>query len=175
MSSAKSLQNSNTTQTVNKISPEVFFRQEIDYVVRLATKQDLLALIHLERQSGMEDIWSVKAFKSILEQPSNYILLAEKETFVIGYIAILIQPQNTIIVSLVVDPKYQRNKIATRLIHHLQSLPAPAYRPRIDAAVRESLTPTHLLLKSCGFKCLDTDAKLFDSPPETAYLFSWIA
>ena len=56
-------------------------------IIRLATHDDLPAIVALEREIFPEDAWPREMFRDEIERPDNVLLVAENADHIIGYAA----------------------------------------------------------------------------------------
>lgn len=143
---------------------------------RYAGIPDLPHLVHLERNSDQDDVWSPREFQLLLSSWKHRLIVMEYEGTMFGYLAFQTQKACNVLLAVVVRKDAQRRGIGRALVESLKTLPdEERRRPNVIVMVRESHLGFQLFLKNAGFRYVDTEPEFFDCPPEDAYRFEWFA
>jgi [ribosomal protein S18]-alanine N-acetyltransferase len=146
-----------------------------DVQFSFAAASDIDALLTIENQSFLSP-WPRQHFKSELEQPHSFTLLAQKHVpsrkTIVGYIIFWLIIDEMHILNLAVQPRYRRQAIARGLI--LEALRLAQINHCLTAwlEVRPSNRAALTLYQSLGFKLVMTRKRYYNDTGEDALILS---
>ncbi len=139
-------------------------------VIRTMDRRDFVEVVAIE-YTAFEHHWSYQDFVAAQEHPNNVCRVAELDDAVAGYMIYKLARARLELVNLAVAAPLRRQGIATALLDKLKSQLSQQRRTRITAPVRERNLAGQLLLRACGFRCVEVLHGTYDESDEDAYLF----
>jgi ribosomal-protein-alanine acetyltransferase len=140
-----------------------------DVTIERATWRDTRALTQLDRRSFKPiDVYAWYEFFALCVSPGVIALKALSGGRIIGFIA-GDQRRNeghTIIVTIAVDPDYQRRGLGERLMREVETRSAV---PRLQLMVRQSNLPALRLYRKLNYDIVDTWRRYYEDG-EDAYV-----
>lgn len=92
-----------------------------DVVMRKAENQDLATLVEIHG-ACFADGWSVEALEALLAAPASMAIIAEVDHIVVGFALVRMAADEAEILTICLDPTWQRRKIGGKLLDSLISL-----------------------------------------------------
>lgn len=140
-----------------------------DINIRWLLRKDLHRVIAIE-QWCFPHPWSEADFLHCLRQRNCIGMVAEMHGEIVGYVIYELHHKRLDILTLAVDPKYQRCGIATAMIAKLRSKLSAGLRSQILYKVSEWNDGGIEFLRAMGFEATAVIRDYFDTG-ETAYQF----
>ena len=138
-------------------------------IIRPANVNDIKSMIQIE-QAVFPSPWTDKHFLyELKENPYAFVMVAEVNQIVVGYVDFWITFQQAQINNLAVHPQLQRKKIGTTLLQDALQRIQSAGCDRITLEVRVSNLAAQRLYRRDGFKMILTKKGYYDNG-EDAFL-----
>jgi ribosomal-protein-alanine N-acetyltransferase len=138
-------------------------------IIRPATVNDMKSMLQIE-QAVFPSPWTDKHFLyELKENPYAFVMVAEVNQIVVGYVDFWITFQQAQINNLAVHPQLQRKKIGTTLLQDALQRIQSAGCDRITLEVRVSNVAAQRLYRRDGFKMILTKKGYYDNG-EDAFL-----
>lgn len=134
-----------------------------------ATLEQLEDLVFLER-CCFSVPWSRDAFRSALDSPPVFFLLAYQEENPVGYIGVQRLLEEGDILSFAVHPDYRRRGYGKILLQAALCQLAQEKVERVFLEVRQSNLPAQAAYAAEGFEPIGTRKNYYESPTEDAVL-----
>ena len=150
--------------------------------IRQLTTLDLPKILEIERDSFPEP-WSRNVFEPILNHGDSYLMIAERNSQVVGYIITVIERKTDWknlrrvqvghILNLAVERKQRRQGIGSMLVKHILKELSKRKVEKIYLEVRESNTAAQKLYSRINFK-VEKRIRMYYPNGEDAYVMSKI-
>jgi ribosomal-protein-alanine N-acetyltransferase len=138
-------------------------------IIRPATVNDMKSMLQIE-QAVFPSPWTDKHFLyELKENPYAFVMVAEVNQIVVGYVDFWITFQQAQINNLAVHPQLQRKKIGTTLLQDALQRIQSAGCDRITLEVSVSNVAAQRLYRRDGFKMILTKKGYYDNG-EDAFL-----
>lgn len=137
------------------------------YLIRRATHADVAALVAIER-ACFSDPWSAVGIAETIQSETSFVLLAEDEAGVIGYVMARTSGEEGEILNLAVLPVHRRRGLARRLLIAAVGLMKGAQVQEAYLEVRESNSAAIELYRAHGFRPVGVRPGYYRSPLEDA-------
>jgi ribosomal-protein-alanine N-acetyltransferase len=138
-------------------------------IIRPANVNDIKSMLQIE-QAVFPSPWTDKHFLyELKDNPYAFVMVAEANDMVIGYVDFWITFQQAQINNLAVHPQLQRKKIGTTLFQDALQRIQSAGCDRITLEVRVSNVAAQRLYRRDGFKMILTKKGYYDNG-EDAFL-----
>jgi ribosomal-protein-alanine N-acetyltransferase len=138
-------------------------------IIRPATVNDMKSMLQIEH-AVFPSPWTDKHFLyELKENPYAFVMVAEVNQIVVGYVDFWITFQQAQINNLAVHPQLQRKKIGTTLLQDALQRIQSAGCDRITLEVRVSNLAAQRLYRRDGFKMILTKKGYYDNG-EDAFL-----
>ena len=141
--------------------------------VRLATPEDLDAVLQLERQAPTAAHWSRAQYEAILQPaaPSRLCLVAASKE-VQAFLVVQIAGPEWELENIVVAPAVRGQGLGTLLLRALLERARQRHAHAVWLEVRVSNGAACALYRSCGFEPAGVRARYYREPEEDAALFT---
>lgn len=116
------------------------------------------------------DPWSMRAFRTDLENEMAFPLVGEFEQSIIAYASLYIVADEVQIGNFAVAPGFRKRGVARLLMNEIFRIAGDRGCSSIFLEVRESNRPARLLYQSCGFVPAGTRKNYYSRPRESAVL-----
>lgn len=124
-------------------------------------------------QASFEYPWTEDEFLTCMRQSNTIGVSVLQGDCVVGYAVYELCQRRIYLTNLAVHPRHRRQGVATSLLSKLKAKLHPERRTSIRCKVREGNLPAQLLLRSCGFLCVDTLRSAYRENDEDAYFFEY--
>ena len=139
--------------------------------LRPATKNDLSAIMEIERQSTIAAHWTRAQYEHLLD--AGVILVAESDRVVTGFICANTKVPEWEIENIVVAENSRRCGIAEALLNELLNVLNGRSGVSLWLEVRESNRPARALYEKHGFRETGVRRSYYRDPVENAVLYEW--
>ncbi len=129
--------------------------------IRWMIRRDLPSIISIENRC-FSDPWKEEDFLSVLRLRNVIGMVCELENKIIGFVVYELNDNAMSIVTLAVDPDFQRKRFGTFIINKIKQKLSMQRRTLINCLVRESDLSSQLFLAKNGFKCIEILKKPFE-------------
>ena len=144
--------------------------------IRDMTEGDLDAVRRIEEAAYGTDAWSRRTLEDeLINGFSSYLVAEAPNGSIVGFAGVWFMRDQLHLVTIAVDPPYQRLGVAARLLLCCLALARGAEMPRVVLEVRESNTAAQALYERFGFRHLGRlrnyyrddgeDALVMETPP----------
>ncbi|MDA0353443.1 MAG: ribosomal protein S18-alanine N-acetyltransferase [Chloroflexi bacterium] len=138
-------------------------------VIRPMTEADLDAVRAIELEAYGTDAWSRRTLEDeLLNGFSSYVVFEAPDQRVIGFAGVWFMRDQVHVVTIAVDPPFQRSGIAARLLLKCFELAGEAEMPSLVLEVRESNLGAQALYTRFGFRHLGRLRKYYRDDGEDA-------
>lgn len=122
------------------------------YVIRLMQEHDLPDILKIERKC-YEFPCRKREFMHMFSRPNVFCIVCEYHERAIGYLIYEVRRHHVAMLSLAVDPAFQRKGVAKMMGQ--KWMQAMSYlKNKVTMIVRDKNLPAQMLLKSLGFKAV---------------------
>lgn len=135
--------------------------------IRNATRDDLPAILQIERGAPSAGHWSLEQYEARLD--GGLLLVAADGAVIAGFLCAVYAAGDWELENIVVAESHRRRGIANALLSEL--LRNVADRDRVFLEVRESNQPARLLYARLGFRESGRRLKYYQHPVEDAVLY----
>lgn len=142
-------------------------------LIRRMTAQDVEKVAQIE-SANFTQPWSENAFITALQSKDNILLVAERDSGIIGYICMYVVLDEGEITNVAVAQSSRGDGVGSLIMREAFGCAAKAGVQRIVLEVRVSNTPAIGLYKKMGFVELGIRKGFYDMPKEDAYIMEYI-
>lgn len=139
--------------------------------IRLMRKEDCAQVASIERENFSEP-WSEDAFEESVDKQEYCFLVAEKNSFIVGYAGMYFAADEGNITTIAVAEPFRGQRIATMLLQELEQNAIRKGTTRICLEVRISNTDAIALYHKAGYQEDGTRKNFYRLPTEDALLMS---
>lgn len=129
--------------------------------IRWMIRRDMPSVIAIESRC-FPDPWQEEDFLNLLRLRNVIGMVCEQADKIIGFIIYELNDNAMSIVTLAIDPDFQRKKIGTFIIDKIKQKLSIQRRTLINCLVRESDLSSQLFFSKNGFKCIEILKKPFE-------------
>lgn len=137
------------------------------YQIRRATLADVPALVAIEREC-FSDPWSASGIGETIQSETNFVLLAENATGIVGHVMARTSGEEGEILNLAVLPAHRRKRLARRLLAEAVGVMHGGGVKEVYLEVRESNAAAIELYRAHGFRPVGLRPGYYRSPLEDA-------
>ena len=119
--------------------------------IRAATIGDLPAIFVLERSSPTAAHWKESDYRTAIAQPERLVLIAERETSIVGFLVASVATEEWELENIAVSPAAFRQGIGRALMNGLINRARQAQAAEIRQEIRASNITAQKLGLSAGF------------------------
>jgi [ribosomal protein S18]-alanine N-acetyltransferase len=143
-------------------------------MIRLATPEDIPAIVHLEKQTPEVAHWSEQAYEAAFapDTPERLLLVTELEGKVQAFLIARFSIADCELENIVVAVPARNRGIGSQLLRSLSAAARERGRKKILLEVRESNAAARSLYGSFGFEETGRRKNYYTSPPEDAVLYT---
>jgi ribosomal-protein-alanine N-acetyltransferase len=136
--------------------------------IRLGSPKDMVEVINIERQC-FEIPWQPNDITAFLDRDNRFLWCAESGERVIAFVFGVSHERSIEIISVAVDPRFQRRGVGTGLLEKAIRDLAESNRDSISLVVRERNVDAQLFFKKLGFRVMQSITGYFSDSDETGY------
>lgn len=147
--------------------------EKFTLIIRLAKSKENIAqkLVEISEESYQYGSpWSKEQFQRVLEQDHVFVLLAEMNKEIIGFLCSGMNPFEAEIYNIAISQKYKRLGLASDLIRHMKRMLVANRIDEIFLEVRESNVGAIKLYKTMGFEPVGLRKDYYTKPSEDAII-----
>lgn len=146
------------------------FSQPIPLRIEPMRRKDLRAVLEIE-VAVYPGPWSRGVFLSELDQGSTRrYRVAKVHKELVGYVGLLLSPDEAHVTTIAVNPKWQGRQIGARLLLEAVALAVKAGKERVGLEVRVSNEPAKALYRRFGFMPVGVRPNYYPEVGEDAYV-----
>jgi ribosomal-protein-alanine N-acetyltransferase len=138
--------------------------------IRSGELNDLPAILQIEQQSPLAAHWTFDQYKRLLD--GGVVLVAEASANLRGFVCAKSVADQWEIENMAVDPRFQRQGIADKLLDAFIQQALSATTPAILLEVRDSNYPARRLYEKHGFRDQSRRRNYYHHPTEDAILYA---
>ena len=142
--------------------------------IRAATIGDLPAIFVLERSSPTAAHWKESDYRTGIAQPERLVLVAERETSIVGFLVASVATEEWELENIAVSPAALRKGIGRALMNGLINRARQVQAAEIRQEIRASNTAAQKLGLSVGFIQGGRRRDYYQNPTEDALLFKYL-
>lgn len=143
-------------------------REEKSLVIRSSSETDVPAIMSLESEAPTGEGWTEDSLKTYLSRQDTLFLTAEKDGRVVGYVGLMLVPEDGDILNITVDTSLRRQGIGQKLLKSALSEARTAGVTALHLEVREGNTPALGLYDKLGFTKDGVRKHYYHDPVENA-------
>jgi ribosomal-protein-alanine N-acetyltransferase len=144
--------------------------------IRKVAKEDLAAIIKIQRKTPQAAQWSPADYANLAGDPSGLILVAELDTMtppkIVGFVAFHRVIDEAELRNMAVDPAHQRQGVGRELVAEGRRRLLAQGAKRIYLEVRASNLPAQRLYFSTGFALCSRRKDYYNDPREDGLVLS---
>jgi ribosomal-protein-alanine N-acetyltransferase len=143
--------------------------------VRWMIRRDMVDVLAIENRCFGQHAWSEEEFVRQLRQRNCIGMVVEEDATqaILGYMVYALEKKSLEILTIAVDPHYQRCGIGWQMIDKLIGKLSAKRRTKITAAVRDANLDAHLFFKAMGFRAQVPILRRYFENGEDAYRFAY--
>lgn len=147
--------------------------EELTTTLRSAIRDDVSAILRLERDIPSLVHWSEQAYRAAFEPgaPNRLLLVIEEDRAVQGFLVARLNGREAELENLAVAALQRRRGLASQLLKSLIAQAAERNVEKIVLEVRESNSAARALYKKLGFRAIGWRKSYYTNPSEDALLF----
>ena len=147
-------------------------RKLIYPLIQWMIRRDMPSVLAIENEC-FEFPWSEEEFIRCLRQRNCIGMVAKlPDEQIIGYMVYLLEPKRLDVLSLAVDPAFQRRGVGRAMIEKLMGKLSEQRRNRLTVMVRESNLNAQLFCRAVGMQCKEIVREAYSANDEDGYLFT---
>ena len=144
---------------------------QVDGRLRWMKRQDLPAVVEIERYTFGDCAWDDDDFIANLRDRCCIGVVVEVDTHVVGYCLYELHLHKLTIINLAVAPEWRRRGLGAGIVGWLIGKLSADRRNRIEVVVRETNLGASLFFRAQGFRAVSLLKDFYDDTTEDAYLF----
>ena len=141
--------------------------------IRPMTEEDVEAVFLLESVC-FPDPWSRKSIRSTLREDRSFMLVAEENGIICGYLNSTYLFEELNLNRIAVSPDFRRRRVGASLLGGLVDFCASHGLTRLMLEVRKGNLPARRLYESFGFISLGERKNFYQNPPEAGVIMEKI-